>query len=323
MKLWCSLSLLAAIGCGGAGKPAADEPDAVDAGAEAASDAAGGGDGGAAKGPPRSYTCAEAQANVAAFTQHVSKTLAATVGARCTGDGWAQEVINCFAATQDGPELGLCTALLTPEQQRALERQDVPDAVDPNAPPDPACAVLTGAAPAPVPAAGGTPKPVPLPTLGLPRGAAGKPAGGEAAAPGTPGATADKPAGGTSPAPGVTAGKPPAASPGPAAPAIAHRTIPPKELEQLRLAGETQLAPDPAEQRLMSRCRVIRVLASFKLCLDDSGALSLVEQLRSSRLPGYDGKLLAAIHTWRYRPYLFEGKATEVCSAVTFIYAVK
>jgi hypothetical protein len=101
------------------------------------------------------------------------------------------------------------------------------------------------------------------------------------------------------------------------------RTVPPRELEQLRVAGETQVAPDAAEQRLMARCRVSRVHASIKLCLDDTGAPVFVEQLRSSRLSGYDARLLAAVRAWRYRPYLVDGKPAAVCSAVTIVYAVK
>ncbi len=319
MSIWRSVSLLAAlgaaagaaIGCGGSSKKAADEPATSGADAAAAEP----------KAPQPVRTCEEAQANVLLFTQHVSQSLALTVGKRCAEDGWAQEVVNCFAATQDGPDLGLCTALLTPEQQRSLELQDVPDAVDPDAPLDPACAVFTAMAAPPAgqgaavaaapaaPAAENASAPQPRPNLGLPG------SGGAASAPAAaPVAPAAKAAPATKGAPATAA---------PAAPAVARRTITPKQLEQLRQAGETQLAPDAAEQRLMARCRVDRAVASFKLCIDEAGAPALVETIRSSRLAGYDRKLLTAIGGWRYRPYLLEGKATEVCSAVTFVYSVK
>ena len=279
MKQWPSLLFLVAIGCGGSSKPA-EEPAPTPT----------------EQTPPppprplRDFSCAEAQANVAAFTQQVSKTLAGTLGAHCAQDGWAPEVINCFASTLSGPDLNLCTALLTPEQQRALETQNVADAVDPNAPADPACAVLTGTGPVPPPVESPPPQ---MPTLGLPRGGAKQ-------------------------APAQT----PAPSPAPA-PSSPRRTIAPKEMEALRISGEPRIAPDAAEARLVERCHVARVVASFKLCVDTTGTPIVVDLLRSSRLPAYDGKLIAAMRTWRYQPYLFEGKPTEVCTAVTFIFAMQ
>jgi hypothetical protein len=284
MKQWPSLLFLAAIGCGGSSKRA-EEP-APDPTAQAPAPPAR---------PLRNFSCAEAQVNVAAFTRQVSRTLAATLGAHCTQDGWAPEVINCFASTQSGPDLNLCTALLTPEQQRAFETQNVADAVDPDAPPDPACAVLTGTGPVPAssaPAAGAaSSKPTPLPTLGLPRG-------------------------GATPAPATAPAPAPVASP-------ARRIIAPKEMEALRAEGDPKIAPDAAEARLVERCNVARVIASFKLCVDVTGTPIVVDLLRSSRMPAYDGKLITAMRTWRYKPYLFEGKPTEVCTAVTFIFALQ
>jgi outer membrane biosynthesis protein TonB len=295
MKQWPTLLFLAAIGCGGSSKPA-QEPEPIPT--EPAPPAR----------PLRDFTCVEAQANVAAFTQHVSKTLAATLGAHCAQDRWAQEVINCFASTQSGPELNLCTALLTPEQQRALETQNVADAVDPNAPRDPACAVLDGTSPVPppvfpgeaapaVPAAPAAPasKPTPLPTLGLPRGGAKR-----------------DPAGPAAPVPAPSA-----------APAPSRDTIAAKELEALRLSGDPRVAPDLPDQRLVERCNVARVIAALKLCIDTTGTPIVVELLRSSRMPAYDGKLIAAMRTWRYKPYLAEGKPAEVCTAVTFVFALQ
>jgi hypothetical protein len=288
MSIWRSLPLLVVLGCGGGSKPPAEEPSKP---AEPAADAA----------PRKDHSCAEAQANVALFTANVSRVVAATVGTRCAEDGWAQEVINCFAATQDGPQLSLCTALLTPEQQRKFEQQGVPDAIDPNAAPDPACQVFAGGEPphtppwrpsdAAQPAPPAPAQPAPVPGLGLPRpGADGK-----------------------------------GAAPAPAAEPTQEtlRTIAPKQLEQLRAAGETQLAPNGAEQRLMVRCRVDRVAASFKLCIDNQGAPIWIETLKSSRLEEYDYKLITAITKWRYQPYVVEGKATAVCSAVTFVYTAK
>jgi hypothetical protein len=105
--------------------------------------------------------------------------------------------------------------------------------------------------------------------------------------------------------------------------APSRRAVAPKELEALRAEGDPKIAPDAAEARLVERCNIARVVASFKLCIDPSGTPIVVELLRSSRLPAYDGKLITAMWTWRYKPYLLDGKAIEVCSAVTFVFAMQ
>jgi hypothetical protein len=60
--------------------------------------------------------------------------------------------------------------------------------------------------------------------------------------------------------------------------------------------------------------------AHMKLCLSSSG---LVENLRfngASGFPSYDLKLLETILTWRYRPFMIDGKASPVCTLLTFTY---
>jgi hypothetical protein len=63
------------------------------------------------------------------------------------------------------------------------------------------------------------------------------------------------------------------------------------------------------------------VIASFKLCLDTSGAITTVTQLKTSGFPAYDQKLKSKIGEWKYKPYQVNGKAVPVCTAVTFIYS--
>jgi len=47
-----------------------------------------------------------------------------------------------------------------------------------------------------------------------------------------------------------------------------------------------------------------------------------VTQLKSTGFPGYDTTIKHTIETtWRYAPYLVNGKAIPVCTAVTFIYS--
>jgi hypothetical protein len=63
------------------------------------------------------------------------------------------------------------------------------------------------------------------------------------------------------------------------------------------------------------------VVGSFKLCIDDTGAVKEVTMLRSTRLPRYDDMIQRRIkQTWRYSPFLQNGVAKPVCTAITFIY---
>ena len=66
-----------------------------------------------------------------------------------------------------------------------------------------------------------------------------------------------------------------------------------------------------------------RVIASFKLCLDDKGAVNTVTLLKSSGYSAYDATITRELQKWAYRPYQVNGKAVPVCTAVTFIYSQK
>jgi hypothetical protein len=49
-----------------------------------------------------------------------------------------------------------------------------------------------------------------------------------------------------------------------------------------------------------------------------------VNQLKTTGFPSYDNKIVSTIRgEWRYRPFMVNGKATPVCTAVTFIYSQK
>src|SRR5438552_2969837 len=67
-----------------------------------------------------------------------------------------------------------------------------------------------------------------------------------------------------------------------------------------------------------------RVTASFQVCLDAAGGVTGIKMLGSgSGYIEYDQALSAAMHAWRYRPYIIDGQATAVCGVVTFIYTMK
>jgi hypothetical protein len=113
----------------------------------------------------------------------------------------------------------------------------------------------------------------------------------------------------------------PPAPPAPTTPTT--QTVPPRLLEQNRIAGDKVILPDDPTKTAITRSQKERVIASLKLCVDVTGKVSQVKLLKSSGFPDYDRKLEAGMNTWAYRPYVVDGKAIPVCTAVTFIYAQK
>jgi len=118
-------------------------------------------------------------------------------------------------------------------------------------------------------------------------------------------------------------GAPPPPPPPPPPPAP-PQNVPPTMLEGSRIAGEKQIFPDDVTKTEIKRSGKTRIIASFKLCLSQGGAVNSVKMLKSSGFPAYDRKIQQKMRgEWRYRPYLVNGKAVPVCTAVTFIYSQK
>ena len=60
-----------------------------------------------------------------------------------------------------------------------------------------------------------------------------------------------------------------------------------------------------------------------KICLSEKGNVKSVQVLKGSDFPKYDAKIQKEMKSWKYRPFLVDGKATPVCSAITMIYVQK
>jgi protein TonB len=117
---------------------------------------------------------------------------------------------------------------------------------------------------------------------------------------------------------GVMGAPPPPPPPPPPAP---PQNVPPTLLEGSRIAGEKQIVPDDVTKTEIGRSGKDRIVGSFKLCLTPTGSISNVTQLKSTGFPAYDSKILNKMRSeWRYKPYMVNGKAVPVCTAVTFIY---
>jgi hypothetical protein len=101
------------------------------------------------------------------------------------------------------------------------------------------------------------------------------------------------------------------------------RMITPPVLQANRISGVTQPTPDRGTQVEMVRAGKTRLIASFKLCVDEVGAVSRVVHLKSSGFPAYDDEIVKAISKWVFRPFLVDGAVQPVCSVVTFIFDVQ
>jgi hypothetical protein len=119
---------------------------------------------------------------------------------------------------------------------------------------------------------------------------------------------------------GVEGGPLPPLPPPPPAP-LAPQIVPPAALEKLRISGVKQIEPDLETKAQISADHRDRVVASLKLCVAVDGIVSAVSLLKSSQYDAYDAKLAADIKNWKYKPFLVNGKAVPVCTAVTFIYS--
>lgn len=106
---------------------------------------------------------------------------------------------------------------------------------------------------------------------------------------------------------------------GPPQPPIATpmpQNVAPTDLEAHRAFGSKDVVPSAATKAQIQKMTI----GSFKLCVSEKGRVTAVNVLKSSGLPDLDRELDAAIRAWTYRPYLVNGQATPVCTAITFIY---
>jgi hypothetical protein len=107
-------------------------------------------------------------------------------------------------------------------------------------------------------------------------------------------------------------------------PPAAPKAVPPAALEAQRIAGEKLIVPDDVTKTEIQRSGKDALSGTFKFCLDAAGNVLSVQIYRPTGFAAYDTKIVSTIqHDWRYRPFLVNGQATPVCTAVTFRYSQK
>lgn len=97
----------------------------------------------------------------------------------------------------------------------------------------------------------------------------------------------------------------------------------PSQLQILRLEGDPQIHPSDPIKTAMMRDGAQRTTGVLKLCIGTAGTVATVNVVKSTGYASYDERLVAGARSWRYRPYLLEGRPVPACGMVTFIYSIK
>jgi serine/threonine protein kinase len=124
----------------------------------------------------------------------------------------------------------------------------------------------------------------------------------------------------SAPSPAVPAAAVPVAPATPAAPTVVASAA----LDANRIGGDKSITPDSATMDAITRSGTDKVFSSYKVCVGADGNISTVSLLRTSGYAAYDDKIQSTIRReWRYRPFVVNGKAVAVCTAIRFAYSQK
>jgi hypothetical protein len=88
-----------------------------------------------------------------------------------------------------------------------------------------------------------------------------------------------------------------------------------------RESGDVLIQPSRKVKSAISSAGLRTVVGAFSFCIDATGHVEDVVADRPTGIPSYDHDLIEGIKTWKYRPYLHQGKAIPVCTAATFVYS--
>jgi TonB family protein len=100
-------------------------------------------------------------------------------------------------------------------------------------------------------------------------------------------------------------------------------TIPPNDLSLMRTSGNTQVLPSELTKNAMLRDAHMRSQGVVLVCVSETGSITSVKLIGSTKYPEYDARLVDAVHGWTYKPYAARGRALKVCGTVTFQYSLK
>ncbi len=99
--------------------------------------------------------------------------------------------------------------------------------------------------------------------------------------------------------------------------------VPPNVLTMMRISGSTQIHPTDVTKIAMQRDGRDKTIGVAKVCVSDTGAVTQVAMMQSTKYPAYDAQLISGIRSWTYKPYTAHGQNVKVCGTVTFVYGMK
>jgi protein TonB len=111
-------------------------------------------------------------------------------------------------------------------------------------------------------------------------------------------------------------------APAPAPKAETPHAIPPATLKSL-LATSNKIDVPELVQTQMKRDEKKKANAVIKVCIGTGGEVTTTSVIKSSGYSAYDDNLVAGIRSWRYRPYMADGRAVPACSAVAISFAIQ
>ena len=97
------------------------------------------------------------------------------------------------------------------------------------------------------------------------------------------------------------------------------RTVSPDALGK-RIAGVPEVAPTEPIKLELAKHHNPALFGVFRFCLAETGAVDNVTTVLSSGNTDYDALIKTAIHAWRYKPYVSNGKPAAICSEVVYSY---
>jgi protein TonB len=114
--------------------------------------------------------------------------------------------------------------------------------------------------------------------------------------------------------------KAPPPPPPPPAPPPKPKVVPPTVLETQKLSGDIPSLPPNVKEAAFHALgnQPGRLTAIFKVCIGVSGGISQINLLKPSGAPALDDFIRSNLRTWRYRPYMINGKPTPICGTKVF-----
>jgi hypothetical protein len=103
----------------------------------------------------------------------------------------------------------------------------------------------------------------------------------------------------------------------------------PDGLPVARVSGSSDVQPDDDTRHAIYTYGINKVVSSFTVCIDATGAVQKVDVLQTSCFPRYDGQVATKMRTWHFAALPADaaagsdgsgGSAGTACGAVKFTY---